>query len=144
MQHELLLALQRDGGWWDAGGRSLLSAVVIAPVAEEVLNRGLLQTLLLRTLGHRWRWAAIGVASAGFAALHLGSVPLQALPGLFVLGLVFGALYERTGSLVPGILVHAAFNALNVGAGGRRPWRVDAEEGLRHNLPPDRGASSGP
>ena len=114
VQHDLLSVLQADGRW----GTLLpivLSAVVIAPVAEEVLTRGLFQSLLVRALGGRSRWVAVGLASVGFAALHVGSVPPQALPGLLVLGVVFGALYERTGSLVPGILVHAAFNALNVG-----------------------------
>jgi membrane protease YdiL (CAAX protease family) len=36
------------------------------------------------------------------------------LPGLLVLGVVLGWLYERSGSLLPCVLVHAGFNALNI------------------------------
>ena len=114
VQHELLGVLQRDGGWLTLAA-VVVSAVVIAPIAEELITRGLLQTLLVRTLGDWSRWLAVVLASAFFTSLHIPGVPVQALPGIFVLGLVFGALYERTGSLLPGVLVHAAFNGLNVG-----------------------------
>jgi membrane protease YdiL (CAAX protease family) len=42
-------------------------------------------------------------------------VPWQGLIPLFVLGITFGYLYERTGSLLPPILAHAIFNAANIG-----------------------------
>ena len=44
------------------------SAVVVAPMAEEVFFRGLLQTFLVNVL--RNRWTAIAVASTLFAAVH--------------------------------------------------------------------------
>ncbi|BAM03900.1 CPBP family intramembrane glutamic endopeptidase [Phycisphaera mikurensis] len=113
VQHELLLTLQERPGWRTLAP-AILSAVVLAPLLEEILLRGLVQSLCVRVLGRRRRWAAIACASAGFAALHLGSVPPQTLAGLFVLGVVFGAVYERTGSLTPAVLVHAGFNAFNV------------------------------
>lgn len=113
VQHSLLKTLQEEPGWGTLVP-IVVGAVIVAPICEEVLTRGLLQTLLLRWFGHRLRWTSVALASAAFMMLHVGVVPPQTLPGLFVLGLVFGALYERTGSLVPGILVHAAFNALNV------------------------------
>lgn len=92
----------------------IVAAVVIGPLLEEIVFRGLLQTLLLEMLGREARWAAIVIASALFASVHLGATTWHALPGLMVLGIVLGWLYERTGSLLPVYLVHAAFNAVNI------------------------------
>lgn len=90
------------------------SVVVLAPVLEELLYRGLGQTVLLNALGPAWRWPILILVSAGFAFVHLGAVRWHALPALFLLGLLFGWLYERTGSLWPPILMHAGFNAVNL------------------------------
>lgn len=90
----------------------LVSAVVVAPVLEEVLFRGLVQTALLEAGGRGRRWAVIFVAASWFALVHVGQ-PWQALPPLFVLGIVLGWVYERTGSLAPCVIVHAGFNAVN-------------------------------
>ncbi|MFW5682568.1 MAG: CPBP family intramembrane glutamic endopeptidase [Phycisphaeraceae bacterium] len=92
----------------------LVSAVVVAPVLEEVVFRGLVQTSLLNTLGRQWRWVIVFVASLLFAVTHLGAAIWQSLAALTVLSMVLGFLYERTGSLWPSILVHAGFNAWNV------------------------------
>lgn len=92
----------------------IVTAVVIGPLLEEVVFRGLLQTLLLEVFGRKARWTAIVIASAIFASVHLGATTWHALPGLFVLGMVLGWIYERTGSLLPVYLVHAAFNAINI------------------------------
>lgn len=86
------------------------STVVVAPILEEVIYRGLLQTALLSVFGERRRWTVVVIAAACFALIHIGIVAWQTLPGLFVLGVVFGYLYERTGSLWPSILTHALFN----------------------------------
>lgn len=92
----------------------VLVAVVVAPVLEETIFRGFVQTLLLEKFGKRRRWAVIIIASAIFAAVHAGSVTWQAFPMLFVLALVLGWLYEKRGCLWPNMIVHAAFNAWNV------------------------------
>jgi membrane protease YdiL (CAAX protease family) len=83
-----------------------IGAVVIAPVAEEVFFRGLLQTFLVRVLGRRW--PAIVVAAVLFSLAHLSSP--HHIPALVVLAVMLGYAYERTGSLVSPILIHAAFN----------------------------------
>jgi uncharacterized protein len=90
------------------------SAVVVAAVLEEIIFRGWLQTCLLDLFGRAWRWSAVIMASIAFTVMHLG-MPWQVLPGLFVLSMILGWLYERTGSLLPCILLHAGFNALNLG-----------------------------
>lgn len=89
------------------------SAIVVAPIVEEILYRGLLQTALLSAMPGR-RWTVIIIAAAAFALQHLG-MPPHTLPGLFILGLFLGWLYERTGSLLAPIVLHMGFNAFNVG-----------------------------
>jgi membrane protease YdiL (CAAX protease family) len=83
-----------------------ISAVAVAPIAEELFFRGLLQTFLLRLV--RRRWIAISLASLAFGAVHLQQP--HAIAALAVLGLLIGYAYERTGSLLPPILIHALFN----------------------------------
>ncbi|MBB6430145.1 CPBP family intramembrane glutamic endopeptidase [Algisphaera agarilytica] len=92
----------------------IVTAVVVGPFLEEIVFRGLLQTLLLEVLGRKARWATILIASAIFAFVHIGAVSWHALPGLMMLGIVLGWMYEKTGSLLPVYLVHAAFNGLNI------------------------------
>lgn len=58
------------------------------------------------------RWAAILVASLIFGAVHYTAMPVS-VPALFVLGLVLGYAYERSGSLWTPIGIHVGFNALN-------------------------------
>lgn len=79
---------------------------VFAPVAEEIFFRGFLYGGLRRRGGAA---SAMLVSSIFFTALHL-SVGLF-IP-IFVLGLFLAWLYEHTGSLYPGIFLHAANNGL--------------------------------
>ena len=81
-------------------------AAVLAPIAEELFFRGLLQTWLVTVVQNRW--LAIALASAAFGAVHFQQP--HAIPALCVLGLLIGYSYERTGALAPPILIHAAFN----------------------------------
>lgn len=83
-----------------------LGAALVAPVCEELFFRGLLQTFLVKELGSRTR--AVLIAAMLFALVHLSVV--QTLPALFLMGILLGVLYERTGSLVAVILVHSLFN----------------------------------
>lgn len=90
-----------------------VSAVVMAPLIEELVFRGVMQTSLLHVFGMS-RWAAMLYTATLFSLTHAWVVPWQNLITLFVLGLVFGYLYERTGSLLVPILTHAGFNAANI------------------------------
>ena len=95
----------------------IASAVLVAPILEEAIFRGLIQSVMAEALGESRRWSIVLVASLVFAMIHANFTTWenwQALPGLFVLGLVLGWLYERSGSLWPGIVVHIGFNALNI------------------------------
>ncbi len=105
--HPVLEALQRSewGGW----GLIALAAgaVVVAPLFEELLFRGLiLQTILTTT---RSTGAAIVVSGIGFGILH-GERPAD-VPPLIFLGVALGILRVRGRALLPCIVAHAAFNA---------------------------------
>lgn len=91
----------------------IVSAVIIAPLIEEMVFRGVFQTSLIH-LCRETRWPALIIASTVFSMIHWSVVAWQGLVPLFVLGLVFGYLYERTGSLLSPILAHAVFNAANI------------------------------
>ena len=90
----------------------VLSAVVVAPVAEELFFRRVIQGWLEARLPEKDGAHAIGLAAAAFSRAHQGQ-GLAFLP-LFPLALVLGYLARRTGSIVPSILLHALFNAVSV------------------------------
>ena len=84
--------------------------------AEELLFRGVVQGLLRRAYGVV---PAVSLASAIFALFHLSAFDSGAvLPGLavvFLSGLVLGALYEYSRTLLVPILAHALWNSLLFG-----------------------------
>ena len=86
---------------------SVLTAVLVAPFAEEVLFRGFLYGALRSILGP---WLAMVATSALFAAMH----PLAGFYSILMLGLLFAFLYERTGNLFAPIIVHATHNGVLV------------------------------
>jgi membrane protease YdiL (CAAX protease family) len=110
----------------------IIGACVIAPLWEEILFRGHLQTLLKRMVLWLARrrgshssfpladWLAIGVTSYLFMLMH----PMWSWPVIFVLAVCLGYAYERTGNLWVPITLHAAFNTASTilflaGAGSR-------------------------
>lgn len=87
---------------------TLISVSVFAPLFEEWLCRGLvLRGLLQKT----HPVSAIMVSSAFFAVLHMN--PWQALPA-FLLGVLFGYVYYKTGSLKLTMLMHCVNNTMAV------------------------------
>ena len=89
-----------------------LSAVVVAPLAEELFFRRVLQGWLEKRLPQADGGQAVGLAAAAFALAHAGQ-GLAFLP-LFPLALVLGHLVRRTGSIFPAVLLHGMFNAVSV------------------------------
>jgi membrane protease YdiL (CAAX protease family) len=89
-----------------------LSAVVVAPLAEELFFRRVLQGWLEKRLPQADGGQAVGLAAAAFALAHAGQ-GLAFLP-LFPLALVLGHLVRRTGSIVPAVLLHGLFNAVSL------------------------------
>ena len=136
---------------------AVVSAVIVAPLAEELLFRSVLQGWLTRWLRARFRprpeislqpnepngfregtlnfheapqgltprgeaevtapvdrrpeMLAVMITSAVFALLHAPQMPAP-VP-LFALSMILGLLMQRTGSLVPSLVVHALFNGLS-------------------------------
>ena len=84
---------------------------VTTPVVEEIFFRGFVFAGLTRRLG---AWRAMVVSSAVFSAFHL---ELAVLIPIFVTGLLLAWLYQRTGSLWPGVLAHAGQNTLALAVG---------------------------
>lgn len=91
-----------------------LSLVLVQPIVEELVFRGVLQGQLLRlSAGRRLgpvTWANL-VVTAGFVALHLPAQPPGWALAVVVPSLVFGHLRDRLGSVWPAVLVHAVYNA---------------------------------
>jgi len=84
------------------------AAVIMAPIAEEVLFRGLLFNMLRQALNRRWAYLIMATL---FAAIH-ASLPIF-IP-LAVLGALLAWIYEKTGNLLTSILAHAFFNSMNL------------------------------
>jgi len=91
-----------------------LSAVLVAPILEEAVFRGLVQTALVRWLASESRVPAILLTSLLFTFMHLQAVPWQPLVGLFVFSVALGVVYEKAGRLSAVMLMHAMFNAANL------------------------------
>lgn len=90
---------------------AVFAAVVMAPVLEEVVFRGMLFQALKRRAG---LWPAAILSGLLFAAVHVEiTQPLFSL-GLLGLGVVFALGLHRTGSLIVPIVGHAAFNLVVV------------------------------
>ncbi len=86
-------------------------AVVIAPLVEEMLFRGMIQTTLRSYI--RRPWPAIIITSILFASVHVNATHW---PALFALAMGLGYSYERSGSLFRPIFMHALFNGLTIAA----------------------------
>lgn len=103
-QHPIVDTLLRGGApFWLAA----VLAVVIAPIVEETCFRGMLYGALRSQMSV---WPASVVSAAFFAAIH-PTLPAGFLP-ILSLGVVLAILREKTGSLVPSMVCHAANNAV--------------------------------
>ena len=93
----------------------LASLLLWQPVAEELLFRGVLQGALLGMPRFTARFAGISLAnlsaSIAFVLVHLVHHPWPWALGVFVPSLIFGFYRDRSGSVLPPILLHVCFNA---------------------------------
>lgn len=87
---------------------AIIYTVLIAPVCEETIFRGLVLTIFDGKLP---KWLGILISSLVFALIHLPS-PIAFIYTL-TLGVVLGFVRYRTKSLVPCVLAHIIFNATN-------------------------------
>ena len=101
---------------------------LLAPLAEEIVLRGAILRSLLRWTGslpqdgtiptsltaggpqrHGGHWTAIALSALLFALMHFN--PAQ-MPHAFLIGLLLGWMYWRTGSILPGVAYHWANNTV--------------------------------
>ena len=106
----------RDGDMQQSSARALVAVrgvpvraamafclVLATPILEEVAFRGLLQSGLRKVMSPA---AAVVAVACLFSIVH----PQQYWPSIFALAVLFGYIYERTGSIWPSIAVHALHN----------------------------------
>jgi membrane protease YdiL (CAAX protease family) len=94
---------------------------IVAPIAEELFFRGFLFGALRGAIG--WVMGAV-VSGIVFGLIHAGGTDAVFLVPLAVLGFLLCVLYRRTGSLLPGMGVHAFNNALALAATLHwEPWQ---------------------
>ncbi len=75
---------------------------LLAPLSEEIVFRGaILKNLLSST--RLSAWGAIAISAFLFALIHMN--PAQ-MPHAFIIGLLLGWMYWRTGSILPGMAYH--------------------------------------
>jgi len=89
----------------------VISLLLIFPIApgEETYWRGLVQRRLTERTGPK---AGFALAAAAYALVHLPTLNPTLILAALIGGLVWGALYQLTGSLVPGIVSHALWDVL--------------------------------
>ncbi len=99
----------------------ILSVVIIAPIYEEVIFRG----IMLKGMASKMNpILAIIISSLFFAILHM-NIP-QGI-NAFLLGIVIGSIYLNTGSIYLSIFAHFVNNSVGItisGLYGINKWKV--------------------
>lgn len=90
------------GGFW----LTFAISVVIAPIIEEIVFRGALFPAIKRRYGLT---AGIVLSSLVFTLVHMN--PIQMI-SVLPLGIYLAIMYHRTGSIYPGMILHATWNLM--------------------------------
>ncbi|MBM7604968.1 membrane protease YdiL (CAAX protease family) [Metabacillus crassostreae] len=86
-----------------------VSAAIISPLYEEIFYRGFLYRFLRSKFG-----ITISMLSSSFIFMIVHIPTFNTLPINFVSGLIFAWTYEKSGSIVPAIIIHGIFNGIAV------------------------------
>ncbi len=85
----------------------ILSVLIIAPITEEFVFRGLILNKLLNSFGLT---VSVAVSTCLFSLVHLMTGdPLTAVSAVFT-GAIFGVCFAKTGSLLPAVAAHIFAN----------------------------------
>ena len=84
----------------------IVFGAIIAPVIEELIFRGFLQTTLYKYFG---RWKTIVIGSFLFSVIHLNPYVIFQI---FILGLFLSYAFDKTRSLVTSITIHTIHNSI--------------------------------
>lgn len=82
--------------------------VIITPIGEELLFRGFVQRIFQRNMQG---YLAVTLASIVFGLCHFS---IALLPGVIVLGALFGYLFYRTRNLLYPVFAHALYNLVSL------------------------------
>ena len=121
-------------------------SIVLPPLFEELLIRGYVQTRLIEDFGC---WGGILLTATLFTVSHgqyhnLSILSVGMMASLFLMSVVWGYYFYRTGSLIPVIVAHSLANVPVSGVGrdgpalthGRnRSDRLEADRSLRSGFP---------
>ncbi|MBQ9356930.1 MAG: CPBP family intramembrane metalloprotease [Prevotella sp.] len=89
------------------GPAGYMVIALLPPVVEEMVFRGAILRALLQWKPQR-KWIMIALSAAIFALVHVN--PAQ-MPHAFLIGLLLGWMFMRTGSIVPGVVYHWTNNS---------------------------------
>jgi uncharacterized protein len=107
----------------------LIAAICVAPaLCEEFLFRGYFQGTLSRGMKSPWSWLLTGTC---FALVHQNYIGLGAL---LIIGIYLAFVFDSSGSIWPGVLVHFLYNgAIVIIANGalKLPWAYDGAGFMR-------------
>lgn len=106
----------------------VLSTCILAPLCEEFFCRGI---MMRGIMNHSTPWKAIFWSAFIFAAIHMN--PWQSIPA-FIIGVFFGWIYYRTGSLRATIFLHCLNNSTAVALSKIFP-DMGADEGIIDLMP---------
>lgn len=87
----------------------IVSAGIVSPIYEEIFYRGFIYRWLRTRVSMSW---AIVISSLIFTIAHFPT--MNAMPVNFISGVVLAWTYERTGSVLPAMIVHGVFNTIAV------------------------------
>jgi len=94
---------------------AIVTITILAPIIEELLFRGFLQSYLKKYIGRK---LAICSSALLFSLFHFTFEQKIAnifiISVLFTLGLMLGFIYERQKSLVASVALHAGFNIMSI------------------------------
>ena len=100
VEQEFDMILQNRWGYVAVG--------LLAPLSEELVVRGAILKSLLQS-PKLSAWGAIAISAVIFAIIHFN--PAQ-MPHAFLIGLLLGWMYYRTGSILPGVALHWVNNSV--------------------------------
>ncbi len=136
---KLRASVERIGDFLPRERREVAAYVVLALTAgicEEILYRGWLVSVLAAGAGSVWAGVVAGGVLFGTAHAYQGR---KGMLGAGALGVLFGAVFALTDSLVPGQVLHAAIDVVNGLLGAAIVSRLSGRPGAEEATIPRRG-----
>ena len=88
---------------------AFVSAAIISPIYEEIFYRGFLYRFFRGKFG-----IALSMFLSSFIFMIVHIPTFNTLPVNFISGMLFAWTYEKSGSIVPAILIHGIFNGIAI------------------------------